>query len=190
MSEAVQIMTDPIPIASEPVVAPAPEPTQPSSPFRLMTSFLRACGKPCARRKRGMFCIDPTTKAHFPAARRCAARSAEAAWKASWRNCRFRYPIRRRRFHFTAELLDLRANPRLLRTAVSAVSDRPRLVAGLPRVVSEQKQEEPRVAAIAAAYLRAVDGIFSGPTLSAFSATTAGARSHSRSMSSGTLRRF
>jgi cyclic beta-1,2-glucan synthetase len=70
---------------------------------------------------------------------------------------------------FHTELLDLRANPRLLRTAVSAVSDRPRLVAGLPRVVWEQrKKEEPRVATIAAAYLRAVDGVFSGPSLTEF----------------------
>src|SRR5580700_705337 len=68
---------------------------------------------------------------------------------------------------FHSELLDLRANPRMLRTAVSAVSDRPSLVARLPRVVSGQK-DEPRVAAIAAAYLHAVDGVFSGPALSAF----------------------
>jgi cyclic beta-1,2-glucan synthetase len=69
---------------------------------------------------------------------------------------------------FHSELLDLRANPRLLRTAVSAVADRPRLVAGLPRVLTTQKKEEPRVATIAATYLRAVDGVFSGPSLSAF----------------------
>ena len=68
---------------------------------------------------------------------------------------------------FHSELLDLRANPRMLRTAVSAVSDRPSLVARLPRVIIAQN-EEPRVAAIAEAYLRAVDGVFSGPTLSAF----------------------
>src|SRR5208282_3729105 len=65
---------------------------------------------------------------------------------------------------FHSELLDLRANPRMLRTAVSAVSDRPSLVARLPRVVSGQ-EDEPRVAAIATAYLRAVDGVFSGPAL-------------------------
>jgi hypothetical protein len=65
-------------------------------------------------------------------------------------------------------LLDLRANPRLLRAAVTAVSDRPRLVAQLPRVVFAQKNEEPRVATIVEAYLRAVEGNFSGPTLSNF----------------------
>jgi hypothetical protein len=64
-------------------------------------------------------------------------------------------------------LLDLRGNPRLLRAAVTAVSDRPSLVARLPRVVSG-KIEEPRVSKIAQAYLQAVDGVFSGPTLSAF----------------------
>ena len=64
-------------------------------------------------------------------------------------------------------LLDLRANPRLLRAAVTAVSDRPSLVARLPRVVIDGK-EQPRVSQIAATYLKAVDGNFSGPALSAF----------------------
>jgi hypothetical protein len=68
---------------------------------------------------------------------------------------------------FHPELLEVRANPRLLRTAVSSVADRPSLVARLPRIVSAQK-EEPRVATLAAAYLRTVDGVFSGPTLIAF----------------------
>src|ERR1700742_4489106 len=52
---------------------------------------------------------------------------------------------------FHAELIDLRAIPRLLRAAVSAVSDRVSLVARLPRVVTAQK-EEPRVATIAETY--------------------------------------
>ena len=73
-----------------------------------------------------------------------------------------------REIPFYAELVDLRANPRSLRTAVTAVSDRPRLVARLPRVVTAQETEEPRVAAIAETYLRAVDSAFSGPSLSAF----------------------
>ena len=68
---------------------------------------------------------------------------------------------------FHSELLDLRATPRSLRTAVSAVSDRASLIARLPRVVTAQK-EQPRVATIAETYLRAVDGIFSGPALTAF----------------------
>ncbi len=68
---------------------------------------------------------------------------------------------------FHAELVDLRANPRSLRTAVSAVSDRASLVARLPRVVNVGR-EEPRVATIAAAYLASVDGVFSGPALTAF----------------------
>ena len=41
---------------------------------------------------------------------------------------------------FHSELLEVRANPRLLRTAVSSVADRPRLLARLPRVVSAQKR--------------------------------------------------
>ena len=68
---------------------------------------------------------------------------------------------------FHSELLEVRANPRLLRTAVTAVADRPSLVARLPRVTFGQK-EEPRVAALAAAYLRAVDGQFTGQSLTAF----------------------
>ena len=69
---------------------------------------------------------------------------------------------------FHRELLDLRGNPRLLRTAVSAVADRPSLVARLPRVAAARNTEEPRISALARSYLRAVDGVFSGPSLSAF----------------------
>jgi cyclic beta-1,2-glucan synthetase len=109
----------------------------------------------------------PENKGSFPA--RVADRR-EALKRLEWQLAQL--PISPsaapRKIPFHSELLDLRANPRLLRTAVSAVSDRPRLVAGLPRVVSSQKKEEPRVATIAAAYLRAVDGAFSGPSLSAF----------------------
>jgi hypothetical protein len=73
-----------------------------------------------------------------------------------------------RQIPFHAELLDLRAHPRMLRTAVSAVSDRPGHVARLPRVVTAQNTEEPRVAAIAETYLCAVDSVFSSPALTAF----------------------
>ncbi|MFZ0304735.1 MAG: glucoamylase family protein [Terracidiphilus sp.] len=61
-------------------------------------------------------------------------------------------------------LLELRANARMLRAAVRAVSDRPRVVAQLPRVVLPAQKDEPRAAAIATAYLRAVDGNFSAPS--------------------------
>ncbi|MGA2888823.1 MAG: glucoamylase family protein [Terracidiphilus sp.] len=65
-------------------------------------------------------------------------------------------------------LSELRASSRLLRSAIRAVSDRPRIVAYLPRVVLPKQQDEPRVAAIATLYLRSVDGNFSAPTFTAF----------------------
>ena len=49
----------------------------------------------------------------------------------------------------TSALLELRANARLLRAAVRAVSDRPRVIARLPRVVFRHEKDEPRAAAIA-----------------------------------------
>src|ERR1022692_367560 len=67
-----------------------------------------------------------------------------------------------------AALHELRTNFRLLRSAVTAVSDRPGQVASLPRVVLAGLQDEPRVAAAATAYLGAVDGKFSASTFQAF----------------------
>ncbi len=64
--------------------------------------------------------------------------------------------------------LELRANIRLLRAAATAVSDKPRDVARLPRVVLPQRNEVPRVAALTRAYLEAVDGAFSAPTFCTF----------------------
>lgn len=58
-------------------------------------------------------------------------------------------------------LLELRANIRLLRSAIRSVSDKPRVVARLPRVVLPELRDEPRASAIASAYLRAVEGNFS-----------------------------
>ena len=65
-------------------------------------------------------------------------------------------------------LLDLRGNPRLLRSAVTAVSGKPEDMAELPRVVLSSHNDEPRVATIASTYLRAVGGEFSDATFSAF----------------------
>ena len=62
-----------------------------------------------------------------------------------------------------AALLELRTNARMLRAAVRAVSAGPQVVAHLPRVVLPAQKDEPRAAAIATAYLRAVDGSFSEP---------------------------
>jgi hypothetical protein len=63
---------------------------------------------------------------------------------------------------------DLRENYRLLRSAISGVADSLRVVAKLPRILLHGNQDEPRAAASAATYLRAVDGDFSTPTFRAF----------------------
>jgi len=69
---------------------------------------------------------------------------------------------------FRASMQDLRANFRLLRSAVAAVSAQPRHIAGLPRVVLSGHRHEPRVSALAATYLRAVNGDFSPSTFALF----------------------
>lgn len=69
---------------------------------------------------------------------------------------------------YRSVLLELRASHRLLRSALGAVSDRPREIARLPRVLHAGKPEEPRVAALAQAYLSAMEGAFSGPLFSSF----------------------
>jgi cyclic beta-1,2-glucan synthetase len=68
----------------------------------------------------------------------------------------------------SAALLELRANLRLLRSAVSAVSDQRREIVRLPRIMLPAQRDEPRVAAIAALYFRAVGGDFSGPGFRVF----------------------
>jgi hypothetical protein len=68
----------------------------------------------------------------------------------------------------TAALLELRANSRLLRSAITGVSGRGREMARLPRIISSAQKEEPRVAAIAAAYFRIVNGEFKVPTFETF----------------------
>jgi hypothetical protein len=65
-------------------------------------------------------------------------------------------------------LLELRANARLMRAAVRAVSDRPKVVAHLPRVLLPAQKDEPRAAAVATLYFRAVDGNFSPSTFREF----------------------
>jgi len=65
-------------------------------------------------------------------------------------------------------LLELGAGHRMLRAAITAVSDKPRRVAQLPRLVPGPREDEPRVAAVARAYLRATDGRFSALTFRAF----------------------
>jgi len=63
---------------------------------------------------------------------------------------------------------EVQSTPRLLRSAIHAVSDRPKIVAQLPRVLLNERPVEPRVAAAAAIYLRAVNGEFSADTFRSF----------------------
>jgi hypothetical protein len=65
-------------------------------------------------------------------------------------------------------LLELRENFRTVRSAITGVSESPRVVAQLPRVVINGQQEEPRAAACAEVYLNAVEGDFSAPTFRTF----------------------
>src|SRR5580700_1588488 len=65
-------------------------------------------------------------------------------------------------------LLELWENFRLLRSAISGVSDSPRVVSQLPRIILNAQQDEPRAAACAVIYLNAVDWDFSAPTFRMF----------------------
>ncbi len=65
-------------------------------------------------------------------------------------------------------LLDLRENFRLLRSAISGLSDNPRVASQLPRVILNGQRDEPRAAACAEIYLNAVDGEFSASTFRMF----------------------
>ena len=67
-----------------------------------------------------------------------------------------------------SSLLELRENFRLLRSAISGVSDNPRVAAQLPRIIHNGQQDEPRAAACAEIYLKAVDGDFSAGTFRTF----------------------
>ena len=69
---------------------------------------------------------------------------------------------------YRSALLELCASHRLMRSALKAVGGRPREVARLPRVLSKGKPQEPRVAALCAAYLDATGAVFSGPSFTAF----------------------
>ena len=71
----------------------------------------------------------------------------------------------------SAALLELRANIRLLRSAVNPLPDQIREITKLPRVVLPAQRDEPRAAAVAALYLRAVGGEFSAPGFGNFVAT-------------------
>ena len=65
-------------------------------------------------------------------------------------------------------LLELRENFRLLRTAITGVSESLRVIDQLPRIVLDVQPDTPRAAAVAEIYLRAVDGDFSASTFRTF----------------------
>jgi cyclic beta-1,2-glucan synthetase len=67
-----------------------------------------------------------------------------------------------------AAIQGLRRHFRLLPAAAAAVLDRPTAVDQLPRVVLPGSQDQPRIAAAACEYLRAVDGDFSESTFRVF----------------------
>lgn len=67
-----------------------------------------------------------------------------------------------------SSLNELRSNSRLLRAAMRSMSTEQEELAALPRVVLPTKKDEPRVATVAASFLRAVDGVFSVEAFSAF----------------------
>jgi cyclic beta-1,2-glucan synthetase len=102
----------------------------------------------------------PATTGTFPA----RVRGAQRALKALESDLSFLQTSSASAPNSNSALLELRANARLLRAAVRAVSDKPQAIARLPRVVLPAQKDEPRAAAIATAYLRAVDGDFSAPT--------------------------
>ncbi|UWZ83649.1 glucoamylase family protein [Occallatibacter riparius] len=60
--------------------------------------------------------------------------------------------------HRIIGLLDLRGNPRVLRSAVTGVEPKPRERDALPRVTITEHQDEPRVATLSATYLLAIKG--------------------------------
>jgi cyclic beta-1,2-glucan synthetase len=68
----------------------------------------------------------------------------------------------------SSALADLRENYRLLRSAINGMTDSPRVISRLPRIVLDGNQDEPRAAATAGTYLGAVEGDFSVPTLRTF----------------------
>lgn len=65
-------------------------------------------------------------------------------------------------------LMDMRGNPRLLRTAITAVTVKPQDMEKLPRVALPDRKDEPRVAALCTLYLNTVQGNFHQDTFAAF----------------------
>jgi len=72
------------------------------------------------------------------------------------------------RVEFHAAVYDLHANTWLMRSAISGVSDNPKGITELPRVLSPQKVEEPRAAAATESFLEAVKGEFTAGAFRSF----------------------
>lgn len=65
-------------------------------------------------------------------------------------------------------LLELGASYRTFRAAIRSVAERSKPITQLPRLIDDQRQDMPRVAGVARAYLDAVDGSFSAQTFRVF----------------------
>jgi len=68
----------------------------------------------------------------------------------------------------SSALLELKSGIRLLRSAAASIFEQRREIAKLPRVLLPAQKDEPRATAVAALYLRAVNGEFSAPSFRAF----------------------
>lgn len=110
----------------------------------------------------------PPRAGHFPRRVRAARRALEQLEAGLARQDLSQVPHDPQLLARRSALLELGANHRMLRAAITAVSDKPRRIAQLPRVVPGPRDDEPRVAALARVYLRAAGGSFSAPTFRAF----------------------
>lgn len=110
----------------------------------------------------------PSTASHFPKrvkAAREALRQLEARLA---RSSVSDVPTDTQLIARRSALLELGASYRTFRAAISAVSERPRRLAMLPRLIRGPDEDEPRIAGVARAYLQAIDGGFSAPTFHRF----------------------
>jgi len=107
--------------------------------------------------------LRPTSPSNFPL-RVAAARSAVERLEAELARLPAQSPANDRPIN---GLLELRSNPRILRSAVAAVTPQPQDRDDLPRVVVGNR-EEPRITALAATYLDTMSGEVVAATLALF----------------------
>ncbi len=110
----------------------------------------------------------PPAATHFPRRVRAARKALEDLEECLARQSVSHVPHDPQLLARRSALLELGASHRMFRAAIRAVSDKPRRIAELPRLVPAPREDEPRVAGLARAYLRAVDGAFSAPAFRAF----------------------